>query len=101
MLENKRILLIVSGGIAAGKVPDLIRRLRERGAKVRCILSKAGEQFVTPLSLAALSGEKVYQDLFSLTDESEMGHIRLSREADILLVAPASADIMAKLATGQ
>src|SRR5581483_5290527 len=101
MLENKRILLIVCGGIAAVKVPDLIRRLRERGAKVRCILSKGGEQFVTPLSLAALSGEKVYQDLFSLTDESEMGHIRLSREADILLVAPATADIMAKMATGQ
>jgi phosphopantothenoylcysteine decarboxylase/phosphopantothenate--cysteine ligase len=101
MLENKRILLIVSGGIAAVKVPDLIRRLRERGATVRCILSKAGEHFVTPLSLAALSGEKVYQDLFSLTDESEMGHIRLSREADILLVAPATADIMAKMATGQ
>ena len=101
MLENKRILLIVAGGIAAVKVPDLIRRLRERGAHVRCVLTKGGAQFVTPLTLAALSGDKVYQDLFSLTDESEMGHIRLSREADILLVAPATADIMAKMAAGQ
>ncbi len=100
MLENKRILLIVAGGIAAVKVPDLIRRLRERGAHVRCVVTKGGAQFVTPLTLAALSGDKVYQDLFSLTDESEMGHIRLSREADILLVAPATADIMAKMATG-
>ena len=100
MLENKRILLIVAGGIAAVKVPDLIRRLRERGASVRCIVTKGGAQFVTPLTLAALSGDKVYQDLFSLTDESDMGHIRLSREADIVLVAPATADIMAKMATG-
>lgn len=100
MLEQRRILLIVSGGIAAVKVPDLIRRLRERGAKVRCLLTKSGAQFVTPLSLAALSGDKVYTELFSLTDEAEMGHIRLSREADIVLVAPASADIMAKMAHG-
>lgn len=100
MLENRRILLIVSGGIAAVKVPDLIRRLRERGASVRCILTKAGEQFVTPMSLAALSGDKVFQDLFSLTDESDMGHINLSREADIVLVAPATANIMAKMAYG-
>ena len=100
LLENKRILLIVAGGIAAVKVPDLIRRLRERGASVRCILTKGGENFVTPLTLASLSGEKCYQDLFSLTDESELGHIRLSREADIILVAPATADIMAKMATG-
>src|SRR5690606_27670170 len=97
LLENKRILLIVAGGIAAVKVPDLIRRLRERGASVRCILTHGGAQFVTPMTLAALSGEKCYQDLFSLTDESEMGHIRLSREADIVLVAPATADIMAKM----
>ncbi len=101
MLENRRILLIVAGGIAAVKVPDLIRRLRERGALVRCILTKGGAQFVTPLTLAALSGDKVYQDLFSLTDEAEMGHIRLSREADIVLVAPATADIMAKMVAGQ
>ena len=101
MLENRRILLIVAGGIAAVKVPDLIRRLRERGASVRCILTKGGAQFVTPLTLAALSGDKCYQELFSLTDEAEMGHIRLSREADIILVAPATADIMAKMVTGQ
>ncbi len=100
LLENKRILLIVAGGIAAVKAPDLIRRLRERGAQVRCILTKGGANFVTPLTLASLSGEKCYQELFSLTDESEMGHIRLSREADILLVAPATADIMAKMAHG-
>ncbi len=100
LLENKRILLIVAGGIAAVKVPDLIRRLRERGASVRCILTKGGENFVTPLTLASLSGEKCYQDLFSLTDEAEMGHIRLSREADIILVAPATADIMAKMTAG-
>jgi len=101
LLENKRILLIVAGGIAAVKIPDLIRRLRERGAAVRCILTSGGANFVTPLTLASLSGEKCYQDLFSLTDEAEMGHIRLSREADIVLVAPATADIMAKMATGQ
>lgn len=100
MLYGKRILLIVAGGIAAVKVPDLIRRMREREANVRCILTKGGAQFVTPLTLAALSGQKIYQDLFSLTDESEMGHIRLSREADIILVAPATADIMAKMANG-
>ena len=100
MLEQRRILLIVAGGIAAVKVPDLIRRLRERGAKVRCILTKGGANFVTPLTLAALSGDKVYTDLFDLKDESEMGHIRLSREADIILVAPATADIMAKMAHG-
>lgn len=100
MLHNKRILLIVAGGIAAVKVPDLIRRLRERGASVRCILTKGGAQFVTPLSLAAFSGQHVYQDLFSLTDESEMGHIRLSREADIILVAPATADMIAKMSHG-
>jgi phosphopantothenoylcysteine decarboxylase/phosphopantothenate--cysteine ligase len=101
VLENRRILLIVSGGIAAVKVPDLIRRLRERGAHVRCILTKGGSQFITPLTLGSLSGDKVYQDLFSLTDEADMGHIRLSREADIILVAPATADIMAKMVTGQ
>lgn len=100
MLENKRILLIVSGGIAAYKALDLIRRLKERGARVRAILTKGGAEFVTPLSVAALSGEKVYQDLFSLTDESEMGHIRLSREADLLVVAPASADLLARMAGG-
>lgn len=101
VLKNRRILLIVAGGIAAYKSLDLIRRLRERGAAVRCILTRAGSEFVTPLSLAALSGEKVYDDLFSLIDETEMGHIQLSRAADLLVVAPATADLMAKMATGR
>ncbi|MEX0697972.1 MAG: flavoprotein, partial [Dongiaceae bacterium] len=82
MLAGKRVLLIVSGGIAAYKSLELIRRLREAGASVRCVLTRAGAEFVTPLSLATLSEDKVYTELFSLTDESEMGHIRLSREAD-------------------
>src|SRR3989338_476260 len=98
MLEGKRVLLIVSGGIAAYKTPELVRRLKERGARVRCVLTAGGAQFVTPLALAAVSEGKVYDNLFSLTDESEMGHIRLSREADVLLVAPASANILAKMA---
>ncbi|PCJ57726.1 MAG: bifunctional phosphopantothenoylcysteine decarboxylase/phosphopantothenate--cysteine ligase CoaBC [Rhodospirillaceae bacterium] len=100
MLDGKRILLIISGGIAAYKALDLLRRLKERGVRVRVVLTKGGAQFVTPLAVASLSGEKVYQDLFSLTDESEMGHIRLSREADLIVVAPASADLMAKMAAG-
>lgn len=100
MLDGKRILLVISGGIAAYKSLDLIRRLRERGAAVRCILTRGGTEFVTPLSVAALSEEKVFTELFSLTDESEMGHIRLSREADLVVVAPASADILAKMAQG-
>ena len=100
MLEGKRILLVVAGGIAAYKALDLIRRLRERGAAVRPLLTVAGAQFVTPLALSALAGDKVYSDLFSLTDESEMGHIRLSREADLVVVAPATADILAKMAAG-
>ncbi len=100
MSDNKRVLLIVSGGIAAYKCLEVIRRLRERGRAVRCVLTKAGAEFVTPLSIAALSGDKVYDDLFSLTDESEMGHIRLSREADLVLVAPATASILAKMAAG-
>lgn len=101
MLAGKRILLVVTGGIAAYKSLELVRRLKERDVQVRCLLTKAAQEFVTPLSFAALSGEKVYADLFSLTDESEMGHIRLSREADLLVVAPATADIIAKMATGQ
>lgn len=101
MLTGKRILLIVSGGIAAYKSLELIRRLRERGAAVRCVLTRAGGQFVTPLSLAALSGDKVYDELFDLTDEAEMGHIQLSRDADLLVVAPASADLLAKMAQGR
>lgn len=100
MLEGKRVLLVVAGGIAAYKALDLTRRLRERGAAVRPLLTAAGAQFVTPLALSALAGDKVYSDLFSLTDESEMGHIRLSREADLVVVAPATADILAKMAAG-
>ena len=99
-MDGKRILLIISGGIAAYKTLDLIRRLRERGAVVRCILTEAASHFVTPLSVAALSENRVYQDLFSLTDEAEMGHIRLSREADLVVVAPATANILAKMAAG-
>lgn len=100
MLQGKRILLIVAGGIAAYKCLELIRRLRDEGVRVRAILTEAGAQFVTPLSLASLTGDKVYTDLFSLTDESEMGHIRLSREADLVVVAPATADLLAKMAAG-
>ncbi len=101
MLAGKRILLIISGGIAAYKCLELIRRLRERGAAVRCIVTKAGAQFVTPLSVSALSEDKVYGELFSLTDEAEMGHIQLSRDADLLVVAPATADLLARMATGR
>jgi phosphopantothenoylcysteine decarboxylase/phosphopantothenate--cysteine ligase len=100
MLRDKRILLIIGGGIAAYKCLDLIRRLRDEGATVRCILTEGGAKFVTPLALSSLSEDKVYSDLFSLTDEQEMGHIRLSREADLLLVAPCTADLMAKMAAG-
>ena len=99
-MQGKRVLLIIAGGIAAYKSLELIRRLRERGAGVRCILTRAGAAFVTPLSVASLSGEKVFSDLFSLTDEAEMGHIRLSREADLVVVAPATADLIAKMAHG-
>ena len=100
MLCDRRILLIISGGIAAYKSLELIRRLRERGATVRCIMTPAAQHFVTPLSVASLSEDKVYTDLWSLTDESEMGHIRLSREADLVVVAPATADLIARMATG-
>jgi phosphopantothenoylcysteine decarboxylase/phosphopantothenate--cysteine ligase len=100
MLGRGRILLIVGGGIAAYKSLELIRRLRERDYSVRTILTRAGAEFVTKLSLSALSEERVYDDLFSLTDEQEMGHIRLSREADLIVVAPATADLMAKMAAG-
>ncbi|QDO99699.1 bifunctional phosphopantothenoylcysteine decarboxylase/phosphopantothenate synthase [Ferrovibrio terrae] len=100
MLKGKRILLVVSGGIAAFKVPDLIRRLAERGVSVRCAMTRAAEQFVTPLTLASLSGEKVSTDIFSLTDEAEMGHIELSRDADLVVVAPATANILARMANG-
>lgn len=99
-LAGKSVLLVIGGGIAAYKTHELVRLLKTRGAAVRIILSKAAEQFVTPLSLASLSGEKVYTSLFSLTDEVEMGHIQLSRAADLLIVAPATADLMAKMANG-
>lgn len=94
------ILLIVGGGIAAYKSLELIRLLRGAGMEVRVVLTKAGAQFVTPLSLASLSGNKVYEDLFSLTDETEMGHIELSRQADAIVIAPATADLLAKAANG-
>lgn len=100
ILAGKRILLIIAGGIAAYKCLDLIRRLRERGAAVTPVLTRAGQQFVTPLSVAALAGEKAYTDLFDLTDEAEMGHIQLSRVADLVVVAPATADLLAKMAGG-
>ncbi|GAA6174113.1 bifunctional phosphopantothenoylcysteine decarboxylase/phosphopantothenate--cysteine ligase CoaBC [Sulfitobacter pacificus] len=100
MLANKHILLIIGGGIAAFKSLDLIRRLRERGAEVTPVLTRAGEEFVTPLSVSALAGSKVYRDLFDLGDEAEMGHIQLSRVADLVVVAPATADLMAKMAQG-
>lgn len=100
MLKGKRILLVVAGGIAAFKSLELIRRLRERGASVRCVLTEAGAKFVTPLSLQALSEDRVYGDMFSLTDESEMGHIQLSRDADLLVVAPATANLLARMAAG-
>jgi len=100
MLHGKRILLIIGGGIAAFKSLDLIRRLRERGASVTPVLTRAATEFVTPLSVSALAGEKVYSDLFDLTDEAEMGHIQLSRVADLVVVAPATADLMAKMAHG-
>lgn len=100
MLADRHILLIVGGGIAAFKSLDLVRRLRERGARVTPVLTRAGAEFVTPLSLSALCAAKVYQDLFDLTDEAEMGHIELSRAADLIVVAPATADLMAKMAGG-
>ena len=99
-LTGKKLLLIISGGIAAYKVLEVIRRGREAGLEIRAILTAGGAQFVTPLTVAALTENKVYQELFSLTDESEMGHIRLVREADLILVAPASADLIAKMAHG-
>ena len=99
-LTGKRILLIIGGGIAAYKALDLIRRLRERGASVRPVLTAAGKQFVTPLSVSSLAGVAVHEDLFSLTEEAEMGHIELSRAADLVVVAPATADLMAKAAHG-
>lgn len=100
MLAGKRILLIIGGGIAAYKVLQLIRLYRGAGAAVTPVMTRAAAEFVTPLSVAALAGEKVYTDLFDLTDEAEMGHIQLSRVSDLVVVAPATADLMAKMATG-
>jgi phosphopantothenoylcysteine decarboxylase/phosphopantothenate--cysteine ligase len=100
MLDNKRILLIISGGIAAYKSLDLIRQLRKAGAWVTPVMTGSALEFVTPLSVSALAEEKVYQDLFDLTDEAEMGHIELSRSADLIVVAPATANLMAKMAQG-
>ena len=99
-MTGKRILLIVGGGIAAYKSLDLVRRLRERGSSVRVVLTEAGAQFVTPLSLASLTGQEVHQELFSLTAEARMGHIELSRDADLVVIAPATADLLAKAAHG-
>ncbi|HEY8579342.1 MAG TPA: bifunctional phosphopantothenoylcysteine decarboxylase/phosphopantothenate--cysteine ligase CoaBC, partial [Beijerinckiaceae bacterium] len=100
MLSDKRILLIIGGGIAAYKALELIRRLKDRGASVRVVMTPAAQKFVTPLSAASLSGEAVHTELFSLTDEAEMGHIQLSRWADLLVVVPATADFLAKMAGG-
>ncbi|MDD2876034.1 MAG: bifunctional phosphopantothenoylcysteine decarboxylase/phosphopantothenate--cysteine ligase CoaBC [Acidiphilium sp.] len=99
-LDGRRVLLIVSGGIAAYKALELVRLLRKDNAGVRAVLTRRGAEFITPLSLQALCEDRVYTDLFSLTDESEMGHIQLSRSADLLVVAPASADLLAKMAAG-
>jgi phosphopantothenoylcysteine decarboxylase / phosphopantothenate---cysteine ligase len=100
MLKNKRILLIIGGGIAAYKSLELVRRLRDQGASVTGILTRGGQQFITPLSVAALSENQVFTDLFDLKDEAEMGHIQLSRAADLIVVAPATADLLAKMAAG-
>lgn len=99
-MSEKRILLIIGGGIAAYKAPELVRALRKKGYAVRCLTTAAAVQFVSPLSLASVSGDKVYENLFDLTDETEMGHIQLSRDADLILVAPATADLLAKMAHG-
>ncbi len=99
-MKQQRILLIIGGGIAAYKCLDLIRRLREAGASVRAVMTRAAGEFVTPLSVGALTAERVFTDLFDLNDEQEIGHIRLSRDADLLIVAPATADLIAKMAGG-
>jgi phosphopantothenoylcysteine decarboxylase/phosphopantothenate--cysteine ligase len=96
----KRILLIVGGGIAAYKACELIRRIRKAGMSVRCVLTEGGAHFVTPMTLAALSEQPVHTNLFDLKDEAEMGHIQLSRQADLVVIAPATADLLAKMAAG-
>jgi phosphopantothenoylcysteine decarboxylase / phosphopantothenate---cysteine ligase len=100
-LQGRRILLVIGGGIAAYKSLDLIRRLRDSGAGVRCVMTAGAQEFVTPLAAAALAGEKTYTDLFDREDEAAIGHIRLAREADAVIVAPATANLMARMATGQ
>ncbi len=100
MLAGKRILLIIGGGVAAFKSLTLIRTLRERGASVVPVLTPAAREFITPLSASALAAQRVYSELFDLTDEAEMGHIQLSRDADLVVVAPATADLLAKMAHG-
>jgi phosphopantothenoylcysteine decarboxylase/phosphopantothenate--cysteine ligase len=99
-MTGKRILLVIGGGIAAYKSLDLIRRLRERGAELRCILTKAGHEFITPLSVGALAGERAFTDLFDPQSEFDVGHIRLARDTDLVIVAPATADLIAKMAGG-
>jgi len=101
MLTGKKILIIVTGGIAAYKSLDLIRKLKDKGAKVTPVMTQSAENFVTPMSVSALAQEKVFNQLFDLTDEAEMGHIELSRSADLIIVVPASADFIARTATGQ
>jgi len=100
MLQSRRILLIIGGGIAAYKALDLIRRLQDRGARVRCILTAAAQHFVTPLAAGALTGERAFTDLFDAKSEFDVGHIRLARDTDLIIVAPATADLMAKMAGG-
>src|SRR5258707_15425217 len=97
---SKRILLIIGGGIAAYKSLDLIRRLKERGCAVRAVMTKAAQEFVTPLSVGAITSERVFTDLFDLAAEFDIGHIRLARETDLIIVAPATADLLAKMANG-
>jgi phosphopantothenoylcysteine decarboxylase/phosphopantothenate--cysteine ligase len=99
-LQDRRVLVIIGGGIAAYKVLELIRRLRDEGARVRCVMTAAAQQFITPLSVSAISGDRVFTELFDRHDEHDIGHIRLSREADLIVVAPATADLMAKAASG-
>ena len=99
-IVGRRVLLVISGGVAAYKSLELIRRLQDKGVKVSCVLTKGGAQFVTPMAVSALSGEKVHDDLFSLTDDNGMAHIQLSRQSDLVVVAPASADLLAKMAVG-
>src|SRR5262252_8999931 len=100
MLTDKRILLVIGGGIAAYKCLDLIRRLKERGAQVRVIMTRAAREFVTPLAVGAIAGEPAFTELFDLSTEFDIGHIRLARDCDLVVVAPATADLMAKMANG-